>query len=74
VTEYISVSEDLKLLTWFNSGKREVLAFITNVNTAFEVTDPRNATTLFKFFLTGISRETRPATAHRNLENWEELR
>jgi hypothetical protein len=50
------------------------LAFIGNVNTAFEVTDPRNATIWCKFVLTRISRDTRTTIAHRNLENWGELR
>jgi hypothetical protein len=40
MTEYISVGEALKLVTPFKGEKREVLAFIANVNTAFEVTDP----------------------------------
>jgi len=54
--------------------KKEVLAFIANVDTAFEVIDPRNASTLFKFVLTRVSGEPRTAIAHRNLENWEELK
>ena len=57
----------------FKGEKREVLAFIANVDTAFEVTDPKNESTLFKFVLTRISGEPRTAIAHRNLENWEEL-
>ena len=44
------------------------------METAFEVIDPRNEGTLFKFVLTRISGEPRTAIAHRNLENWEELR
>jgi hypothetical protein len=70
MTEYISISEALELVTPFKGERREVLAFIANVNTAFEVTDPSNATTLYKFVLTRISGETRTAIAHRNLENW----
>ena len=74
MTEFVSVSEALKLVAPFKGEKREVLAFIANVDTAFEVIDPRNASTLFKFVLTRISSEPRTAISHRNLENWEELR
>jgi hypothetical protein len=74
MTEYISVSEALKLVTPFKGDRREVLAFIANVNTAFEVIDPRNVATLYKFVLTRISGEARTAITHRNLENWRELR
>jgi hypothetical protein len=74
MTDYISVGEALKLVTPFKGEKREVLAFIANVTTAFEVIDPRNVGTLFKFVLTRISGEPRTAIAHRNLENWEELK
>jgi len=74
MTEFISVGEALKLVAPFKGEKRDVLAFIANVDTAFEVIDPRNASTLFKFVLTRISGEPRTAIAHRNLENWEELR
>jgi hypothetical protein len=49
MTEYISVGEALKLVTPFKGEKRQVLAFIANVTTAFEVTDSRNEGTLFKF-------------------------
>jgi len=42
--------------------------------TPFKVIDPRNEGTLFKFVLMRISGEPRTAIAHRNLENWEELR
>ena len=73
-TEYISVGKALKLLAPFKGEKRGVLAFITNVDSAFEVIDPRNEGTLFKFVLTRISGEPRTAITHRNLENWEELK
>jgi len=73
MTEYIKVGEALKLVTPFKGDKREVLVFIANANTAFEVTDPTNEGTLFKFVLTRISGKPRTAIAHRNLENWEEL-
>jgi hypothetical protein len=68
MTEYISVTEALKLVAPFKGEKRDILAFIANVDIAFEVTDPRNKSTLFKFVLTRISVEPRTATAHRNLE------
>jgi hypothetical protein len=74
MTEYISLGEALKLVTPFKGEKREILAFIANVDTAFEVTDPRQASTLYKFVLTRISGEPRTAITHRNLENWEELK
>ena len=74
MTEYISVGEALQLVAPFKVEKRDVLAFIANVDTAFEVIDPRNEGILFKFVLTRISGEPRTAIAHRNLENWEELK
>jgi hypothetical protein len=33
--EFVSISEALKLVTPFNGNKREVLTFISNVDTAF---------------------------------------
>ena len=74
MTEYISVGEALKLAAPFRGEKRDVLAFIANVDTAFEVIGLRNEGILFKFVLTWISGEPRTAIAHRNLENWEELK
>jgi len=73
MTDYILVGEALKLIAPFKGDKRDILAFIANVDTVFEVIDPRNACTLFKFVLTRISGEPRTAISHRNLENWEEL-
>jgi len=58
MTDYISVGEALKLVAPFKGDRRDVLTFIANVDTAFEVTDPRNASTLLKFVLTRISGET----------------
>jgi hypothetical protein len=74
MTEYISVGEAVKLAAQFIGEKRDVLAFIANVDTTFEVTDPRNEGTLFKFVLTRISGEPRTAIANRNFENWEDLK
>ena len=74
MTEYISVGEALKLVAQFKGEKRDVLAFIANVDTAFEVIDPRNGGILFKFMLTRISGEPKIAIANRNLENWGELK
>jgi hypothetical protein len=68
------VGEALKLVAPFKGERREVLAFIANVDTAFVVIDPRNASKLFKFVLTRISGEPRTAIAHRNLGNWDELK
>jgi hypothetical protein len=59
--EYISTDVALKLVTPFRGEKREVLAFITDVDTAFRVTDPRQESTLYKVVLTRISREPRTA-------------
>jgi hypothetical protein len=42
MTECISFGEALKLVTPFKGEKRDVLAFIANVTTTFEVIDPRN--------------------------------
>ena len=39
----ISVGEALKLVSPFKEDKREVLAFISNVDTAFEVINPENS-------------------------------
>jgi hypothetical protein len=72
--EYISVGEALKLITRFKGDKKDVLAFIANVDTAFEVINPQNEGPLFKFVLTRISGEPRTAIGHRNLETWEELK
>jgi hypothetical protein len=74
ITKYVSVGEALNLVAQFKGEKRDVLEFIANVDTAFEVTDPRNKGTLYKFVLTRISGEPRIAIAHRNLETWEELK
>jgi hypothetical protein len=74
MTEFISVSEALKLVTPFRGEKREVLAVIANVDTAFEVINPRNESILFKFVLTRICGEPRTAIGHRNLENWGDLK
>ena len=74
MAQYIPVTEALKLVCPFIGDKREVLAFISNVHTAFEVTNPEQAYTLYRFVLTRVSGEPRTAITHRNLENWEELR
>jgi len=68
MTEYISVGEALKFVAPFEGEKGGVLAFIANVDTAFEVNDPRNGGTFFKFVLTRISGDPRTAIAHRNLK------
>jgi hypothetical protein len=46
MTEFIPVGEALKLVAPCRGEKRDVLAFIANVNTAFGVIDPRNGSTL----------------------------
>lgn len=72
--EYIGVGEALKLVSPFSGNKREVLTFISNVDTAFEVINPNHKDRLYKFVLTRISGEPRTAISHRNLDNWEELK
>jgi hypothetical protein len=72
--EYISVSEALKIVSPFSGNKKEVLAFISNVDTAFEIVKPDHRGRLYKFVLTRISGEPRTAITHRHLENWIELR
>jgi len=74
MADYISVSEAFKLVSPFKGDKREVLAFISNIDTAFKVINPHNSDVLYKFVLTRISGEPRVAITHRNLENWEDLR
>jgi hypothetical protein len=64
------VSEALKLVSPFKGDKREVLAFISNIDTSFEVINLDNDGILYKFVLTRISGEPRVAITHRNLENW----
>jgi hypothetical protein len=68
------VSEALKLVSPFKGDKREVLAFISIVDTVFEVINPDSSDVLYKFVLTRISGEPRVTITHRNLENWEDLR
>lgn len=74
MAEYISVSEALKLVSPFKGERKEVLAFISNVDTPFQVINPDNAAVLYKFVLTRISAETRAAITHRNLKRWADLR
>jgi hypothetical protein len=66
-TDYISVTEALKLISPFSGNKREVMMFVANVDTAFECINPN---WLNQFVLTKISGEPRTAIAHQNLENW----
>jgi hypothetical protein len=73
-TEYVSMTEALKLVSPFNGNKREVLTFVSNVDTAFSCVSPENRGRLYQFMLTNIRGEPRTAISHRNLENWEELK
>jgi hypothetical protein len=66
--EYISVSEVLKLVMPFSGNKKEVLTFIFNLCTTFEVINPNHQDRLYKFVLTRISEETRTARAHQHLD------
>jgi hypothetical protein len=72
--EYVSVIEALKLVSPFSGNKREVLTFVSNVDTAFSCVSPEDRSRLYQFMLTKISGEPRTAITQRNLENWEELK
>jgi len=72
--DYISVGEALKLVPPFKGVKREIVAFIGNVDTAFAVINPEQEGILYRFVLTRISGEPRTAIIHRNLDNWTELK
>jgi hypothetical protein len=73
-TEYISVTEALKLVSPFSGNKKDILTFVSNVDTAFDCVRPEDNNRLYQFILTKISGEPRTAISHRNLENWEELK
>ena len=73
-TEYISVTEALKLISPFSGNKREVLTFVVNVDIAFNCINPSSRDMLYQFVLTRISGEPRTTISHRNLEKWEELK
>jgi len=49
------------------------LTFISNLNTAFQFTNPDNSDVFYKFVLTRINGESRVAITQRNLQNWEDL-
>jgi hypothetical protein len=68
------VGEALKLASPFKGDKREVLAFISNEDAAFEVIKPDNSDVLYKFILTRISGEPRVTIAHRHLGNCDNLK
>ena len=72
--DFISVGEALKLVLPFKGDKREVVAFIGNVDTAFAVINPEQEGILYRFVLTRISGEPRTAIIHRNLDNWTKLK
>jgi hypothetical protein len=69
---YISMGKALKLVILFTGSRMEVLTFISNVNTAFDMMNLIHGERLYKFMLT--NGENRTAIAHRNLDNWVELR
>jgi|TergutMp193P3_1026864.scaffolds.fasta_scaffold75187_2 hypothetical protein len=72
--DFISVGEALKIIPPFKGDKRDILAFIGNVDTAFTVINPEQEAIFYKFVLTRISGEPRTAISHRNLDNWAELK
>ena len=52
--DFISVGEALKIIPPFKGDKRDVLAFIGNVDTAFTVINPEQEAILYKFVLTRL--------------------
>jgi hypothetical protein len=72
--EYISVTQALKLISPFSGNKKELLTFVSNIDTAFRCINPNNEERLHQFVLTRITGDTRTAISHSNLESWEELK
>jgi hypothetical protein len=66
-TDYISITEALKLVSPFNGNKIKVLTYTPRL----VCVNPENRGRLYQFVLRKISREPRTAMSHRNLENWE---
>jgi hypothetical protein len=73
-TQYISVTDALKLVSPFSGNRKEILTFVSNVDTAFSCIKPEDRNRLYQFVLTKVSGEPRTAISHRNLETWEELK
>ncbi|PSN52276.1 hypothetical protein C0J52_08311 [Blattella germanica] len=71
---YVSIEQALKLVPTFDGNKRELLTFISNVDTAFDAVHPDKRDRLFQFVVTKLSGEPRLAIIHRNLDNWEEVK
>jgi TusA-related sulfurtransferase len=67
--EFVSTGEALKLISSCSCNKKDIMSFISDVDTAFELIDPNQGNKLYKFMLTFISGEMRTAIAHRNLDN-----
>jgi hypothetical protein len=65
--EYSGVTDELNLILHFNGNKKEVLAFVSKVDTAFRCTsiNPNNEDRLYQFVLTRISREPRTTVSVR---------
>jgi hypothetical protein len=63
-TKCISVTEALKLISPFSGNKKEVLMFVSNVDTAFSCVSPENRSRLYQFILTKISGEPRTVISH----------
>jgi hypothetical protein len=51
-TEYISVTEVLKLVSPFSGIKREVLTFVSDIDTTFSCVSPENRSRFYQFVLT----------------------
>jgi hypothetical protein len=73
-TEYISLPEALNLVSPFNGNKREVLTFVSKVDTAFGCINPENRDRFYQFVLKKVIGGPRTAISNRNLENWEDLK
>lgn len=65
--ECISVTYALKLISPFSMKNKEVLTFVSNVNTALKYINPNLEDRLCQFVLTRISVEPNTAIAHKNL-------
>jgi hypothetical protein len=63
-TKYMSITEALNLVSPFSRNK-EILTFVSNVDTAFSYLSPEKRSRFYKFILTKISCEPRITVSHR---------
>jgi hypothetical protein len=67
--DFISVGEALKLVPPFSGNSQKFLAFIGNVDTAFNVINLSQEAILYKCVLRELVESRETAISHRNLEN-----